>query len=136
MGLRQHRGGQLKGSAAVCVQQGAEHTGRVERRAAMPVDGAVGSDQGHAVQVTDQPMLRNGQVARTPSRPRPRPGDSVGSAMSATLYAPYAGSIAPLTGAAASLTRKAITAAIVSGATACFSTSAGNMVWFVGVSSN
>src|SRR5712691_5939798 len=51
-------------------------------------------------------------------------------------YAPYAGNIAPLTGAAASLTRKAITPAIASGATACAITSAGNMARFLGVSSS
>ena len=46
--------------------------------------------------------------------------------MSASL-APSAGGIAPLTGAAVSLTRKAIMSAIASGATAWAITSAGNV---------
>ena len=44
--------------------------------------------------------------------------------------APYAGRMAPLMGAAASLTRKATTSAIASGATACASTSLGNAARF------
>ena len=61
-GLRRRRGGQLKAPALVCVQERAEHAGGVERRAAMPVDGAVGSHQGHAVQVTDQSMVSDIRV--------------------------------------------------------------------------
>ena len=52
-GLRGDRGGQLKAPASAGVQERAEHAGSVERRAAIPVDGAVGSDQGHAVHVAD-----------------------------------------------------------------------------------
>src|SRR5678815_3697902 len=50
--------------------------------------------------------------------------------------APYAGRMAPLTGAAASLTRNAITPAIASGAAACAITSAGNVARLSGVSSS
>jgi hypothetical protein len=51
-------------------------------------------------------------------------------------YAAYAGSIPPLTGAAASLTKNAVTPAIASGATACVITSSGNVARFVGVLSS
>ena len=43
-GCRRHRGAQLKRPATVGVQERAEHGRGVERRAAIPVDGPVGSD--------------------------------------------------------------------------------------------
>jgi hypothetical protein len=64
-GLCRQRGGQLKTPTAVRVQNRSEKARGVERRAAMPVDGPVGSHQRHSVQITNQPMLRHRQVAGT-----------------------------------------------------------------------
>ena len=61
-GLRGQGGGQLEAPAAVSVQDRCENARRVERRSAVPVDGAVSSYQRDRVQVADQPMLGYRQV--------------------------------------------------------------------------
>ncbi len=50
-------GGQSAVAAAVAVEQGGEHAGRVEPRCAPPVDGAVGGDQRRGLQVADEPVI-------------------------------------------------------------------------------
>ncbi len=51
-------------AAAAVVQDAGEDGRGVEARAAVPVDGAVGRDQGGSLEVADQPMLGNGRARR------------------------------------------------------------------------
>ncbi len=63
-GSRGGRGGQLEGASAVGVEDGAEYARRVERRTAVPVDGAVRADQRHGVHVADEAVLGDGEIPR------------------------------------------------------------------------
>jgi hypothetical protein len=55
-------GGDPEVPAALAVQQGAEHTRRVEPGTTEPVDGAVGGDQRRGLQITNEPMLGDRRV--------------------------------------------------------------------------
>ena len=67
-------------AALVLVEDRAEHARRVERRAAVPVDRAVGADERDRVQVADEAVLGDREVVRlelprrghAPSSPPPR----------------------------------------------------------------
>ena len=51
-------------AAALLVENGAEDARRIEARAAVPVDRAVGADEGDRVQVADDAVLGDRQVVR------------------------------------------------------------------------
>ena len=69
--VRGHVAGQREVAALAGVQQRAEQRGGVEAGRAVPVHGAVGTDQGHGPQVPDDPVLLDRQVAggRRPVHP-------------------------------------------------------------------
>ena len=58
-----HGRGQGERPTALGVQDRGEHAGSVEAGAAVPIDGAVGAHQRGAVQVADQTVLRDGEIA-------------------------------------------------------------------------
>lgn len=56
-------GGQLERPAPLGVEDGPEDAGRIEARAAVPVDGAVRADQGGRTEIADQAVLGDRYVA-------------------------------------------------------------------------
>jgi hypothetical protein len=56
-------------ATAIGVEDCPEDARRVEARAAVPVDRPIGADQRDGVQIADQAVLGDGQVARSPLRP-------------------------------------------------------------------
>ena len=54
--------------ASISVEDGRENARRIETRAAIPVDRPVGADKRDGVQVTDQAVLGDGQIARLRNR--------------------------------------------------------------------
>jgi hypothetical protein len=56
-------GGDPEPAAPVAVQQGREHAGTVEPRAAEPVHTAVGRDQRRGLQISNQSVLGDRRVA-------------------------------------------------------------------------
>jgi hypothetical protein len=56
-------GGDPEPAASVAVQQGREHAGTVEPRAAEPVHTAVGRDQRRGLQISNQSMLGDRRLA-------------------------------------------------------------------------
>src|SRR5215469_3233293 len=63
LGLRGRVGGQFERPAPVRIEDRGEHAGGVEARAAVPVDGAVRANQGDAMQVANQSVVGDRQVA-------------------------------------------------------------------------